>query len=232
MANMIRINKNNTGNFTIILNEIFKRNDISARAKGLYAYLMTLPDDWKVYKQEVFTHFTEGKNAMNTCFKELEKAGYISKEKSKNEKGQYIGWDYTIFESSKTDSMENRQSDKPKSVNRQLLSTDSVLSTDKKQKTNKQNSFDLFWEAYPNKKAKGTAEKAWLKLKVDQTLLDIILTAIEQHKQSKEWTADGGRYIPHPASWLNARRWEDEIGKQAEPTKSVDLESFKEWEQL
>ena len=93
-------------------------------------------------------------------------------------------------------------------------------------------SFDLFWEAYPNKKAKGNAEKAWLKLKVNQTLLDIILTAIEQHKQSKEWTADGGRYIPHPASWLNARRWEDEISKQAEPTKSVDIESFKEWEQL
>ena len=92
--------------------------------------------------------------------------------------------------------------------------------------------FSKFWEAYPKKKAKGTAEKAWLKLKVDQTLLGTILTAIEHHKQSKGWTADGGRYIPHPASWLNARRWEDEISKQAEPTKSVDIERFKEWEQL
>jgi hypothetical protein len=139
--------KNKTENFTIVSNEIFQRRDVSARAKGIYAYIMTLPDDWKIYKQEVFTHFSEGKNALDSAFKELEKLGYISKEKTKNEKGQFVGWDYTIYESAaediesatediETDRMESRVSDLPKSVNRQLLNTDSLQSTNK-QSTNK-----------------------------------------------------------------------------------------------
>ena len=137
--------KNKTENFTIVSNEVFKRNDVSARAKGLYAYIMTLPDDWKIYKQEIFTHFSEGKNALDSAFKELERLGYISKEKAKNEKGQFVGWDYTIYESAtediETDRMENRVSDLPKSENRQLLNTDSLQNTEK-QSTEKQEFFD------------------------------------------------------------------------------------------
>jgi predicted transcriptional regulator len=141
--------KNKTENFTIVSNEIFQRSDVSARAKGVYAYIMTLPDDWKIYKQEIFTHFSEGKNALDSAFKELEKLGYISKEKTKNEKGQFVGWDYTIYESAtediETDRMESRVSDLPKSVNRQLQSTDSLQSTDK-QSTNKQNIEQSFFD--------------------------------------------------------------------------------------
>jgi hypothetical protein len=47
--------KNKTGNFTIVLNEVFRRSDLSARAKGIYAYIMTLPDDWSICKQELYT---------------------------------------------------------------------------------------------------------------------------------------------------------------------------------
>jgi hypothetical protein len=141
--------KNKTENFTIVSNEVFKRNDVSARAKGLYAYIMTLPDDWKIYKQEIFTHFSEGKNALDSAFKELEKLGYITKEKTKNEKGQFVGWDYTIYESAtediETDRMENRVSDLPTSVNRQLLNTDSLQNTEK-QSTEKQNIEQSFFD--------------------------------------------------------------------------------------
>jgi hypothetical protein len=70
--------KNKTGNFTIVLNEVFKRSDLSARAKGIYAYIMTLPDDWLICKQELYTHFAEGKAALDTGFKELETTGYIN----------------------------------------------------------------------------------------------------------------------------------------------------------
>ena len=49
--------KNKTENYTIVSNEIFRRSDVSARAKGVYAYIMTLPDDWKLYKSELYKHF-------------------------------------------------------------------------------------------------------------------------------------------------------------------------------
>lgn len=85
-------------NYTVISNHIFKDDSISARAKGIYAYLMTLPEDWKLYKSELFKHFTEGEKAINTAFKELEENNYIFKSKSKGEKGKFTGWEYTIYE--------------------------------------------------------------------------------------------------------------------------------------
>lgn len=71
--------------------------------------------------------------------------------------------------------------------------------------------FAEFWSAYPLKKAKATAEKAWAKLKPSAELQAAILSAIAAHKLSADWQRDGGQYIPHPTTWLNQRRWEDEV---------------------
>lgn len=69
--------------------------------------------------------------------------------------------------------------------------------------------FDDFWKVYPKRQGKGDAEKAWTKavntLGVDpQTIIDAALVYAYQRKgQDPQWTKQ-------PASWLNARRWEDE----------------------
>ncbi len=70
--------------------------------------------------------------------------------------------------------------------------------------------FDSFWSVYPNKKGKGQAERVWAKIKPDQELIDKILRAISWQREQDQWTKDGGKYIPHPTTWLNGRRWEDE----------------------
>ena len=70
--------------------------------------------------------------------------------------------------------------------------------------------FDLFWKAYPRKISKVTAEKAFSKLAPSVDLLDEIVAAIERQKACPQWTKDGGQFIPHPASWLNSARWQDE----------------------
>lgn len=66
--------------------------------------------------------------------------------------------------------------------------------------------FAEFWSAYPRKVAKGDAEKAWKKHKPD---LAACLSAIAVAKSSPDWTKDGGQFIPHPATWINGKRWED-----------------------
>lgn len=76
------------------------------------------------------------------------------------------------------------------------------------------NYFDLFWKAYPRKVAKQAAIKAFSKLNPDTALLEVILKSIQLAKLSKDWLRDGGQFIPHPATWLNGRRWEDEPTKQ------------------
>jgi len=74
--------------------------------------------------------------------------------------------------------------------------------------------FDEFWKLYPRKESKQQAKKAWAKLNPGQELFNLIANALEYRKQTKEWIAEGGRYIPHPATWLNGRRWEDETDPQ------------------
>jgi uncharacterized protein YdaU (DUF1376 family) len=70
--------------------------------------------------------------------------------------------------------------------------------------------FARFWDAYPRHTGKANAEKAWRKLGPDEDLVDTMLAALAWQRRQPSWTKDGGAFIPHPASWLNQRRWEDE----------------------
>lgn len=74
-----------------------------------------------------------------------------------------------------------------------------------------QERFKEFWRCYPRKVGKGAAEKAWDKIKPNKALLPQILSALDQQKEREQWQRDNGRYIPNPATWLNQKRWEDDI---------------------
>ena len=71
--------------------------------------------------------------------------------------------------------------------------------------------FYVFWTEYPRHDGKMNAKKAFDKLKPDGELMDKILEAIRKQKESLQWQKDGGQFIPYPATWLNGRRWEDEV---------------------
>lgn len=71
--------------------------------------------------------------------------------------------------------------------------------------------FDAFWLAYPNKKGKGKAIKSWNKISPNADLMSKMLAALEVQKRTDAWTKDGGQFIPHPSTWLNGMRWEDEV---------------------
>lgn len=70
--------------------------------------------------------------------------------------------------------------------------------------------FDLFYKAYPNKKNPKNARSRWEKMKVTQEAFSEIMEGLERAKNSQEWAKDGGIYVPHPASWLNAEGWKNE----------------------
>lgn len=67
--------------------------------------------------------------------------------------------------------------------------------------------FLAFWAAYPRKTGKGKAWEAWARIKPP---LDRVVSAIGWQSQQPDWTKDGGAFIPHPGTWLNGSRWEDE----------------------
>jgi len=80
-----------------------------------------------------------------------------------------------------------------------------------------QERFKEFWRHYPRKVGKGAAEKAWDKIKPGKALLSLILSALDQQKACEQWKRENGRYIPNPATWLNQKRWEDDIGMEDAP---------------
>lgn len=70
--------------------------------------------------------------------------------------------------------------------------------------------FDAFWSAYPKKVNKKKAQEIWSKLNPDKLLVDRIMLSLDRQKNSKSWLKDGGAFIPHPSTWLNQERWNDE----------------------
>lgn len=72
----------------------------------------------------------------------------------------------------------------------------------------REEAFEKFWSAYPRKEGKQKAKAAFEKVNVP---LDVLLNAIEQQKKSAQWSKDNGQFIPHPTTWLNGKRWEDEV---------------------
>jgi hypothetical protein len=70
--------------------------------------------------------------------------------------------------------------------------------------------FLSFWEAYPKKKGRDAAWKAWQKRNSDRPQINKVLASIEAQKKSSQWMKERGQYIPHPATWINQGRWSDE----------------------
>jgi len=71
--------------------------------------------------------------------------------------------------------------------------------------------FEEFWKTYPRKISKGKARDWWERHKPEGCLKTKILTSIQQQKTTEQWRKDGGQFIPHPITWLNQERWDDEI---------------------
>lgn len=83
----------------------------------------------------------------------------------------------------------------------------------KEEKEEKDEAFGEFWSAYPRKKNKGQAEKAWKKIPLD------LVPAIISDVQTRDWPSDP-QYIPYPSTYLNAKGWEDE--ESSDPNKPGD----------
>ena len=87
--------------------------------------------------------------------------------------------------------------------------------------------FEKFWSVYPRKVNKVGARKAFDRIRPDESLLGRIIAAVEKQRTSDQWTKDGGQFIPHPATWLNGHRWEDELAP-AKPGKVLPAQDFQQ----
>ena len=92
---LIRVKKDN--NFTTINNEFIFNKNLSLKAKGLLCHILALPNDWKLYVEEVEKWHKDGKRAIYSAFKELKENGYLERQQNRSN-GKIVGWDYIIYE--------------------------------------------------------------------------------------------------------------------------------------
>jgi hypothetical protein len=86
--------------------------------------------------------------------------------------------------------------------------------------------FISFWESYPRRIGKGKAFESYKKIKDPRPSLQIILDAIKIQNKTDQWKDVS--FIPHPATWLNQRRWEDEF----EPLNGSQVSKIETPEQI
>ena len=95
-VSVIRVNK--TKNYTVLSNYHFKEKGMSLKAKGLLSLMLSLPDDWNYSVSGLVKLSKDGKDSVMSALSELEKFGYLIRTRVQNEKGQFSGVEYYIYE--------------------------------------------------------------------------------------------------------------------------------------
>ena len=97
---MIRVEKKT--NYVILNKEALENANLSWKAKGLLAYLLSLPDNWQIYIEELSSHSRDGIDSTASAIKELINNGYITRDRVRNEKGQLKNYIYIVHEIAET----------------------------------------------------------------------------------------------------------------------------------
>ncbi len=94
---------------------------LSWKAKGLLAYMLSMPNDWTFYNDELMKHSPDGSSTFKAAMNELKEYGYVVRRKMKDKKGKFIGWETVVYEQPIEDEcrkVENRPSENRPSENR------------------------------------------------------------------------------------------------------------------
>ena len=210
----IQIEKQETG-FAQIANDLLNDKRLSWKAKGIYAYIYSKPDDWDFSAKRMADDVIDGRDGTLSGIKELEDAGYITRKKLPNGRILY----YVRIEPEQAEA--DLGTPKPEPPQPTMASThcgESRPISNKEEKVIKSKSnkeyiirFENFWKAYPKKVSKKKALEKWLKLKPDQHLFETIMKGVEDYKKTEQWKKDNGTFVPMPVTFLNQERYHDEI---------------------
>jgi hypothetical protein len=213
--------------FTIISNEVLEDSELDWKDLGLLCYLLSKPDNWKISVEHLCKQRKLGRDGLYNCLNTIIAAGYAARSKQKD--GTVI---WAIFDEKQTSKQDKAPdtgkteeavesqirkipiTENPNRENPTLVNTDNkqilnslvnteIFTTEK----SSQEWFTEFYTAYPKKKAKDDAIRAWKKIKPE--LFEMIITdVINRTANDSEWLEG---FAPYPATYLNGKRWNDEI---------------------
>lgn len=209
---VFRINK--TENYTVMGNYHLREKDMSLKAKGLMSIMLSLPKDWDYSINGLANLSKDGKDSVMSTLNELENFGYLIRTKHINEKGQFDGYNYDIYEKPNTD---KPCTGNPNTDNQTQLNTIIINNKNNNKEINKESFsdedlalwFSKVYEIYPRKvskvKAKEMFERKLRGLDKETAYKKAIAIYRMLERQVEVWESENREtnYLPYPASWLN-----------------------------
>ena len=235
------------GYWAVIPSDVRYDPELKPNAKLLYGELNALSDKhgycWAT--NEYFANlYGLSVGTISRLISQLEKRGYIRCEMASTEKGSerriYAGAFFVsvggVDKKRKTPIDEKRkrgidENGKQNNKDLSLLPPKAPQGGRRSREPKKQpdwepERFAKFWKFYPRGENKQAAIRAWDKLKPSSELIDTMAQALKRQVASEGWRQGIG--IPHASTWLNNRRWEDEVkgaaGEQVAPDCVVEEE--------
>ena len=160
------------------------------------------------------------KTSISAWIGNLKEAGHITvqmnyKEGSKHILNRYI----RILGEGMQDNLQTptRKLDDPI---QDIFVDNSTINTTSNITVNSIGDFDAFWKFYPRKASKDAARKAWIKLRPDVHVMQMIADNVKERVEKGEWRKDNQSFILHASTYLNQKRWEDEVVDQQTQTQT------------
>tara|TARA_R110002126_G_scaffold2337_2_gene13446 strand:+ start:3994 stop:4950 length:957 start_codon:yes stop_codon:yes gene_type:complete len=123
---MNKLNNKIKDNFTIIPNDIIRNKSLSDRARFLFCYMASMPDEWKFYQGVMAKELGYTKDTLRKYIEELLQTGYLNREQ-RRETGKFDSYDYTLNFSpcmEKADTVKSRNGKIPTRENSSLINKD------------------------------------------------------------------------------------------------------------
>ena len=204
---------NKKNNFTMIDNKLICNKSLSAKSKGILIYLLSRPVEWYASVNDITKNFKDGTDAVKSALKELEKALYLERTKTRKPDGTFLTI-YNVYES--PDQHPSKQSsllkdaiqsgkpvmDNPLVENPQINNNTDVINIKKLYKKE----FDLWYSLYNKKTTKKQALSYWNKNIDSMSLIQTIMNHTKLYVSNTD-----KNYRLDPLRYLRNEKWEDEV---------------------
>jgi hypothetical protein len=129
-------------NYTCVSNKIIQSTKLKSEEKDVLLYLLSLPDDWIIYKSQIQSRYRESlsKHKFDNAWKGLREKKYINGTKEKGTNGKFNSWKYEVIENPTTDILDSEMSEIREVKNPTSPIIVDIQNTNE-QSTNKQNTY-------------------------------------------------------------------------------------------
>lgn len=236
---IMRVVKNN--NFSIVSNAIIRDTNLSLKARGLFILMLSLPEGWEFSVRGLSKIAGEGLDSIRSGLKELEKQGYLLRQRERKADGRLGDMEYTLYEEPQKPAQEETKQEFPtesepiQEIPTQAESTQINKDINKYRTNQEQREREepkllsrLNGQTLPLEAAQLQTEyfkRFWLmyprKAKQFQAQLawNALPVDVELYerilqaveKYSKTRQWADKTYVPYPENFIDGKRWEDDI---------------------